>query len=248
MFCQYGSYQHRAFETSFTLSREAVRNSAQQTWAIRDTVRIQGLMTSQKSTEALRKADIKSRLATLEAAYLYDGGNFYLKYANGQVHYALLSAGCVGGTRVVQRPSFPKGTGVEVVNLRTYTVVIEGIIPVNDSSALESFEESIDIRPYGMKRAVIETLVGPPVEQIVRQQQKWSAVQHGRAVGKYARPPVPPPIWPSALLNQFNPPQDGHPKRIGNALIDWPVSWRYEFENVTPLTGTPNVWGRSYNL
>lgn len=247
MILTYRGHRTRVQEVGLTISVDALRTQAQVIWGYKETWRINGLMTSQVQSPTLSSADIRSRINVLEMAYSVDGGDAKLLYPDGvTVARALFSAGSLGGVKVIQPPCYPDPKGVELLTKRAYTIVLEAVYPVPGSgAALESFQETFTPEKSGGKFVMVETLMGPAVKQRTRNKQKYRAVQSGSAVGKFQYPTIPPPLFPNDLVNGYNPPVYGQPKRVLNSWIDWPVSWNYEFESDRPLISAPHIWNTS---
>lgn len=252
MILEFGSYRHGHSEITITIAVEPQRNSAQMLWAYKYLWNVNGRLTSQQATDELKAADIQARTQALEAAYVFDGLDATLYFPDGvTICRQLVSANTIGGVRVTRPPAYPKGSGVELVTMRNYTLSLEAIVPLPEAllqSQIESFTEQMAYEPAGGKAIHQETLIGQPVKQTTRVQQVYRATQSGRAVGKYTYPPVPPPIFPNDLVNEYNPPSYDQPRRVGNSLIDWPVRWNYRFESAFPMLSPPHIWGTTYNF
>src|SRR5262249_51742549 len=61
----------------------------------------------------------------------------------------LISAVCQGGTRVVRGPSFPQGFGGEYSTYRTYSLAVEGDVPLRDDNIVLAHEESLEFEGTG---------------------------------------------------------------------------------------------------
>lgn len=250
MILKYGTYTHDLGSVGLVVNVESLRTEADEKWATRHRWTIDGRLTSRKE-ESLARLEIKDKCDDLQDAYRYDGKDAILYFPDGitKSHHVLNSQAAIGGVRVVQPPSFPTSAGVEGVTMRRFQIVLEAIYPVASSqlsTLCKSFTEQLEFGPVGARAGHIETLIGLPQKQRLRLYQTCRVRQVGQAIGLYAYPPVPNPIWPQHVVNGWNPPFYGHPKRIGTELVDWPVSWTYDFESALPLSAKPNIWGITY--
>lgn len=218
---------------------------AQTAWANEVTVNLQGMLTTQLGTEAAAIADIKTKMDALWAAYAIQEQDLVLYNPSGSpTHHNYPTASTVGGMRVISPPSFNDPKGVELVTKASWTATLQGIFPyANPAVAVQSFEESIQFEGGGWKVGHLETKIGPPVKQTLRLQTPYRATQRGSAVGKYAYPTRPNPIWPTELLQPNPVITYGTPKRIRSDYVDWQISWSWSFESASPLIAYPHRWG-----
>jgi hypothetical protein len=87
----------------------------------------------------------------------------------------------------------------------------------------------------------LDTLDGLPQPQLAQQRTTCRARQQGRAVGLAAYPPVAPPIWPQAEMQQERRLIIRSPRRVANNLTEFAVEWTYVFESATPIAGVPTI-------
>src|SRR5690606_32239803 len=92
-------------------------------------------------------------------------GNVGLFTDSGQpTSHVISSVGTLGGIRVTQMPSYPRGDGGEYTTFRTFEIQLEADYP-NLQAELVAFEEQISVTGTGGPRfTILETLTGPPVK------------------------------------------------------------------------------------
>ena len=238
----YGSHAHTVGTVEIAISKQRLRTAAEHVWAVRHRWDITILVVGTGA------ADIDTKVRTLESAWSVDGRDVLLKLPDGtNSTHTLESSDCVGGTRVVMR-SFPRGRGAEGVTHRTVRVAVEGDVAIAVGSLLSqlaAFNESIVTSGGGRRIGHLTVRRGRPHAQTLARHTPFRAVQSGSAVGIYAYPGIPSPIWPSAQV--ANPQiRRGTPRRRQGSYVDYPVTWSYQFESAYPLSGSPNIWGVSY--
>lgn len=157
--------------------------------------------------------------------------------------HQMLTASTIGGTKVVSGPTFQESEG-EYVTWRRYSIEIEGYFEDGTSNTL-AFNESVSLEGGLPRVAFIETLTGPPIAQTVAQKTTFRGSQSGTHVGRTSFPTAPSPLWPSSPPLMTKRVSKSGPKRIGPTgapnLTEYSVSWDYQYESATPLTGNPNV-------
>lgn len=238
----YGNYGHALGVPAITISREVVNDAGERPYIERERWQINGLLPNPDGSATTLKAAIDE----LVAAYSVNGYNLILYMPDGSTpsSHALYSSSCFGGTRVVQRPSFPTGTGPEGVTYRNFSLAVEGDISLISpgTSYTTSFTETLEFNGGGFLDGHLEPLVGQPIKQRRKQNTTYRATQQGEAVGLFGYPPVPPPIWPAALT-QPNPKFTlSSPRRRQGTFVDYRINWLYEYESARPIIGTPNTW------
>lgn len=237
MYLKYGSYQHESGECQLAIDRRAVFNDRMIAWAIRERWTITGIL--QNQTGVL--STMQTSIASLKTAYDTDGLDLTLHLDDdSETQHKIATADCLGGTKVIQRPSFPTNREAEGVNYTTYTVIVEGLVKIVGET-LRSFHEFLTFTGGGPRYGHIETLIGLPVKQKPRNYTIYRVEQAGEAVGLYAYPTPPDPIWPAALVEAGRVKRRS-PKRTGSEYYDYPVSWRYAFEAAGALLGQPTKW------
>lgn len=233
-FLSYGSFVHVQNDPAITIRTSAKYSPRSIVELIKYSVGIKGVI------HGADQNTVKANIALLEAAYLVDGNDLIL-YADDQstVLHGFLSSSFLGGTRVTSRPSYPIGTGAEYSTFRNYEITVEGDLP-NTANNILDYEDNIEFEGTGGPRYVfLETDVGPPQQQVTRQQTLYRARQQGRSMGMFTYAPVAPPFAPGALQPAQTRVKFASPKRVGNNLAYYTAEWSYFFESSTPLTGLP---------
>jgi len=241
MFVRYngprGSYTHKVGEVEYVVQQQTLYTERQSPHATLVTIQLTGVLIGSSP------AALDAKAVQLVAAYR-DGGDLYL-YRSGGVatSLSLRSANTTGGVRVTQPPSFPTMAGAAFATHLPFTIVIEGEVPLGNAGAsLQSFSETVQFTGGGPKYGFLEPLTGSPVRMRLRQSTVFRATQSGSAVGLYARPSPPAPLWP-AWIKEAPQISGTSPRVVGvrGALRDFGVSWSYSFESSGPLTGGPTV-------
>jgi len=237
MYLSYGNYSHGVGECQISINRASEYSESDVRWAIRETWNIQGLLTNVSGD----LATMQNLIYALMQAYGVEGLDLVLHLPSGAATYhSLYSSNCLGGTKVTQPVSFPTGQGAEAITYRNYTLQVEGLIPVLEEELL-SFSESISFSGGGPRYGHLETLIGLPVKQQLRNYTIYSATQSGRAVGLTHYPTMPGPIWPAALVERVAETRES-PRRSGSDYYSYPITWSYKFEDKLPLVGNPTLW------
>lgn len=239
MIIAWGEYRFQVGDVQVAISRQNEYTGAETAWAFRERWKLSIDLFN-------REGDLGAmtvKLAALESAFASDGRDLrILSPSGGTTQHKLLTKNCLGGTRVVMPPSYPRGTGPEYITTRTVEIEVEGLIPyTNPATVLRSFTESVQFSGGGQRRGCIETLTGSPQDQIFRRQSAFRAIQAGSAVGIFGYPTIPAAIWPAALAEDpvIEP---STPRRVGSDYMDYGVTWRYVFESSKRLVGAPNIW------
>lgn len=248
MILKAGSYSHRQGSVEVSIDYQDWRTDERQgshllghdvTWSI------SGRLVSQASTTAAAQASIRSQTADLVDAYSSDGIDMKLLTPDGsKVHHQLLSSSTLDGTKI-SRPKYTDGTGPQEVVMRQFSLQVRGRVALsanNRTTDILRFEEELSF-DQGPLVGHIETLTGLPVKQQLRRRSLWTAQQRGSAVGLFAYPTIPDPIWPAALVKTTPLYSKGSPKRDGT---EWPISWTWVFESRFELTGNPHIPGVTY--
>jgi hypothetical protein len=150
---------------------------------------------------------------------------------------------------------FPDGKGAQAVTYRIVTFAIGATFPLADSAleptcgGLEMFREDLSFSGGGTQYGHVETLIGLPQKQKKRVYSTFEAVQRGSLVKLYSAATkfdIPDPIWPQHLVSTQPIYTIGHPERIGNSFLKYPLSWEWRYESALPMTGRANVWGVTY--
>jgi hypothetical protein len=240
---RYGSYSHAVNEASVQMAASTIDNEAGQPYAVRRTWTIGGRAEGDDTTAVV------NAMALLEAAYSFNFSDLVLEDDSGNVLHALRNAGSLSGVRIIQPVSYPVGEGAELSTFRNYTIVAQADYPAIGAfgggfNPLRAFSETLSFSGGGPRRAVIECANVPPQEQFINAFTAFRAIQSGSAVGMFAYPLIPAPLFPGKeeVAGQ---PTIGSPKLKNGIYIEWPVSWSYTFVSATPLVGLPNRWPSS---
>lgn len=241
MILSYRNFRFTSGEVGSQMFKEAVRNEAQDTWAIRHRWTLDGMI--------LNPGGNVSTMTTLiqqaEAAFDQDYGDLILYQANGSSRsaHSLINAQTLSGVRVVSPLHFPKSEGPEGVCFRSFAAVLEAEIPLqNPDSLLQSWTEQVTYSGGGPSTEYLLTLYGRPIKYTGRQMTTFTAVQSGSSVGLYFYPTPAFPLWPDAEKRPLRTYTKGTPKPTGLRKLMWPISWQYTFESADPLVGGPTGW------
>lgn len=246
-YLKYGSYTHATGSVGLTATWQTIVDESQRTYARKVSINLLGMLTSQQTTEALAIADIKSKMDAVWAAYAVNDRDLVLYSPSGTAtHHNYPTATALGGVRVTQPPSFTDPKGVELVTKASWTASLEAIYEVSGGPVTKSFEETVQFEGGGFKVGHLETKLGLPVKQLLRQNTIYRAVQRGSAVGYKTYPVRPNPIWPNCVVVPNPQITYGHPKRINNQYREYPISWSWTFESDSPMMGVPHIWGLTW--
>jgi len=241
MFLKYGDYSHAIGECDIGIGVESLETDAGTPYAQRVRWDIRGRLVGEDAD------DINEQVIALKTAYSENDRDITIYLPNGTTASSqrILTANTIGGVRVVAA-SFPTMNRAGYVTNYEYSIAVEAEVPLtNIETALRSFTESLSFSGGGPRYGHLETLAGPPVKQLLRQQTVFRVEQSGQAVGLYARPAPARPIWPAALV-ESGARRVTSPKRRRDGYMDFAVDWNYRFESSTALIGTPHVWGVNY--
>lgn len=243
MILKYGAYSHANNEASVIVRKTPKFNEGGFAVAMLERWEIAGFL------QAANQTALTAAIDSLSAAYAIQGQDLALYLDDGatRTSHAIASAATIGGTRVVQAPSFPQGAGAEYSTFRSYAIAVEAEIPTVGPQTLLFFEESLVFSGGGPRFVFLQTLNGFPQKQQVAQTTPHQAQQSGRAVGYGAYPFPPAPIWPAAEHRDRRRIDYKTPNRQGTtgaqvSFVEYEVSWAYAFEEATPLSGIPTVW------
>ena len=245
---KYGTYTHALGEPALMIDRQTLFTEADTPWAEKVRWQIQGMLTNQGGTEAT----LDAKVAALEAAYASDYQDVALLLSSGAAAagHSIANVDTLGGIRIVKRPSYPKGDGVEGVTVRTFSVVLEAELPIASETALLSWSETIRFTGGGAKYGHLEPLTGKPIKQLLKRNTLYQVTQQGRAVGLYAYPVIPSAFWPADQLDMRDV-EYGSPKRKGygsgaDTYVEFPVSWTYRFASRNRMwtTSGPHRWNQ----
>lgn len=234
---RWGNYYHRINEGELKISRDPMYNSRQKVCAIKE----RWSWTGRIRFESTSIRDQLSAMYDFENAYAIDGRDLVLETIDGvATWHTLLSRNCIGGTKVIRPPEFPKGIGNEAIAYRTYTVAVEGVMPIIGRSMILQFNETLSIRGGGERWGVREVNFGVGSRQRLRTHTACQASQSGQVTMYVGEPTIPPPVWPWALVDEY--PDLTLPSATfeSGVLTNRSVSWNYNFVWPTRLSGQPH--------
>lgn len=252
MFVKYGSFTHPLGEAAVSIDRETLFTEAGTPWAVRERWDIQGVIsntTINRAGDSIPSgvpADLSPKINALELAYSQNNQDIALLLPDGETptSHRIISAHTLGGVQVVQAPCYPEGIEAEYVTYRSFTVAVEALRPLSSPTKLLSFTETMTYEGGGPRYGHLEPLVGRPIKQTLKRFTIYRVTQQGHAVGLYAYPPIPKPLWPAAQVRNRRI-EKGSPRRRGGSVItdtEFPISWVYEYESAFSLIGGPHLW------
>lgn len=238
MHCRLGNYEFPEGRVEITRRDTPEFNDARQ--VISNTIRLDC-----SSALYASSASEMDGLVTLLLQAFQQGGNDFLVFLPGgsvRTQLCLLNSGAIGGVRVVQPPTIESLKNGGYVTWLPFSFALEAEYPAAAAGALyREWSESITFDPL-TREAWLLCLHGSHQKQQVRERPFYRAVQSGRAVGYLGYPSPPRPIWFNAWMNRDTQPDLESPRRRGSDYVDYPISWRYEFQSDRPLSGVPNPW------
>lgn len=245
---KYGSYTHDQDEAAIAISKTTNFNNIGIAFSYTERWAITGrLMVADTGDPDVDQPALTTAINSLVAAYNVDNRDLTLLRNTGATptSHRLVSQAAIGGTRVVERPHFPEGSGAQYSTYRDYRIVVEAEIPVSQAGdEIVEWHETLSFTgTSGMRTVHLELRTGLPQKQIVSQRTVAKATQSGRAVGRRGYLLPQPPIFPADELFYARQVTYESPeaKGIGSTrvYVDWPTEWRYEFESAAALGGLP---------
>ena len=236
----YGDYTHQAGEVELLVDRQTLFTDGQTPYATKWRIDLVGLLLGESTL------DLDRKVRALEAAYARRGVDFVVRPdRGGPLFLSVRDRDTAGGIMVVKPPSFPTNRRAVYSTHVPYTIALEAEVPLSDvptGGGLRRFTERIQRRGGGGAPGYLETLNTPPIPYRGKLATVFETLQVGEAVGLYALPDFPPPIWPAALIEA---PETSvtSPRRQGSGFVDFAITWQYRFESVVPLYGRPTRWG-----
>lgn len=233
----YGSYAHDENEATVSITKTVIETEAGTPFEVVHTWAITGRIIADTT------AAVVDKLVLLERAYGYWGRDARLVAGDGTVCHSLVNAGSTSGVKVPAPPSYPDGSGAQLSTFRDYQIQLTATYPAfGGLGAIRSWSETLTFSGGRPVRNVMRTKNTLPVVWVDSAITPYRATQVGSAVGVYGYPPVPPPLWPLALVG-LEPERVAHtsPRTQRGRFIDFPVSWAYQFASPVPLIGLPNA-------
>ena len=236
---KYGNYLHANGEVALNITKSTIFGPDQIPQSIQESWIIEGKLLPTETQS------VNSLVAGLSDAYSYDGLDLALLDVDGSsTSLYLNSRDCTGGTQVTMHPSFPTSRDAALITNMPYKIVVRGSIPIISSGRngyIVSWRETVQRSGGGPKFAFTETLYGRPIPQRLRRYTTFHTTQVGSAVGRFSYPIIPPPIWPSALVEAPNIIELSPKRRAQGDYENYEVQWRYRFESAIPLIGGPTI-------
>lgn len=237
MYLRIGTYTHRIGEPQITITKRPVVTDGGLPVAHTHTWTIQGKLLG------TGQADMTTKINALITAYQQVDPNVTLLLSDGTTpsSHLIVASQTRGGVRIVQGPDFPDGGGAEYATKRSFSVQIEAEIPVSaPQNTLMTFTESLSGWGGGPRDTLIETMIGTPIRQRLRNATIYHAIQSGVAIGYTTWPNPPGPLFPAAMLEAPRISRDS-PERIGTGFKNYRTSWEYRFQSALPIGGIPHV-------
>lgn len=197
-------------------------------------------------THADNATALTLELAAVEAAFRQQGVDAGFYEDNGTPTQHRLQGSQLAGGLMVEPVSYEAGVGAEYTTYRNWTVSLLG--RTRDASVqVVEWEESLTFIGGGPEYAFLPCIDAPPVKQLVKQYTTFKAIQSGRALGLLQYIPPAAPLWGTVHEHQhLRQLLYGLPDRIGKPgqaeFENFPTTWTYYFESVTPLVGSPTSW------
>lgn len=239
---QYGNYVHAAGEVEYAINKTAKVSDRGFPVAELVTVDMEGMLFSDSPSA------MDAKVVALKAAYAKNNQDWRVVADGISLAISVAASETIGGINVTVPPMFPSNASAAYVTLLKYRMQLQWEVPITDQFyALKSFSETLTFSGGGPRFGHMEVALGLPVKQKLRANTIFRVTQQGSAVGFYATPVVPDPLWTDALV-EYNPERTvatGITKGpIGEPLrTDIPVTWKYVYESATSLSGRPNFWG-----
>lgn len=230
---KFRTYSHDLHENLLAVSVESLRNEMGVQHARKETWNLQGKLVGTS------QANLISKIAALKSAYQGKlTGDATFSLADGTIVHRLIDRDTLGGVRVIRGPEFSADPR-SYVGYIDYAITLEATFPDTTVRYL-SFHEALSFEGGGPQFEHLEPVEGLPQKQMVKQNTVFRATQSGQVVGHLGYPVVPAAIW-SAALKRAPRIRPGSPRRQGNALVEFPIEYEYEFESAAPLVGVPHV-------
>ncbi len=241
MFVQYGGYALPSNSVIVTISRVALKTEGGIYYAYDERW---DLSTPLPGIYDTTQAGLTVDLNALTNAFSVDGYDLVLYDNNGApTHHALYSAQCNGGTRVLNPPQFPDGTGAQYSTYRTFSCSIAGEVPLITGNVVTKFHETIEQEGTGGPVTVfIPVAQGTWVKQQTSATSTFKIVQSGSLETLYFPGSAPGPLFPDAEHQQLRRISRANGTMRNGRFYNFPLSWSYTFEGAGSLDGQPNSY------
>lgn len=150
----------------------------------------------------------------------------------------LLVAGSLHGVLCEEwgYPAYPGGAG-DYVTGRLFRAAFSAEYPLGTAGAVLEIQETFRAVGNGGPKVLWQEAVdGPLYPVVVAQRTACHTYQEGSAVGYFARPVPPQPVWPQYLVNAETAVQFQRPRRLGLVPTEYPASWSFHYISPFPLT------------
>jgi hypothetical protein len=210
-------------------------------------VRYVGMIDVVAYLEGNGQAELTALELAFNAALMVPYRDLVLKQDSGAASGTrLVNSTSLSGVRLTDGPNYTNqaGDGEYVIQRVCRFTMEASYLIANAQNAVLSFEESITFMGTCGPETSWRMLVNAsPVQQVVFPSTTQRVIQMGRAVGHTKRPTPPGPRWPYPIEKVTRRKIGyGSPKREGpNSLIEWAVTWSYEYESAMPLVAFPNA-------
>lgn len=235
-FLVYGNYPHDPGEVELSISQSEVTSEAGYAVGYVERWDVTGeIITDDHSVMA-------ARIAALRAAYSVQGRDATFYAPDGvTVLHRLRSVNTVAGVKVIP-PSFPyeANRGLYATAIK-YALTITGEFTTVLKSSLVAWQETLTFSGGGPRYVFRQPLRGKPIKQQVAESTVYRLNQSGRAVGRYAYPTAPPPLYPEHLVENAPASPTGPEFKDDGQLLNWSIAWNYVMESVDPLEGMPTL-------
>src|SRR5690348_9873277 len=217
---------------------EVIRNAGGVPYKLKQSIAVTGsLLVAGQADAALQESQMRTALMIpyQDLKFLQDSG--------ATTPVGLTNLGSLSGV-ICTRLRFPTTDRGEYATLRHFEAEFEAeyVYPtLNPFAQLLEFTETLSFEgglPIFRHRLAVE---GYNQKQLVYPQDTYRAIQSGTAKGRIAYPTVPGPIWPFAL-KEAPKISNTSPHLDGLVFEGFGVSWHYEYEDIGPLIGLPNLW------
>lgn len=217
----YGGYPHPDNEVNLvSLDVQTIYSPRNKRLAQRKTVSLYG------EIQDTSLSAILTRIQAIENAYSQDNLDF--RYTvNGSLSHSLLNNGqCLSGVKVLRRPSFPQGDATELVNKRTFAIVLQATYDAAETD-LVSWTESIEtIGTGGPKFQIVETEFLPvAVYSTINSAQYYHQI--GTAIGYSGYPNPPGPVNPDGEFLDRRRITRVSGRNMGNQIRHFTTRWSY---------------------
>ncbi|TWT58872.1 hypothetical protein KOR42_22590 [Thalassoglobus neptunius] len=236
----YGNYRHEIYETSASATAKVLRTPRGHPYAVERRIALKGQLHAETQSE------LKSKIENVLQAYSQDGGDFSLDWNDGAQtpDLAIRNRDCIGGIRVISRPTNQQVYNAEYSTYWDYAIELEAIerIAAVNTQFLWSFEETIEFTGTGGPSRVGIALKRERGDiQRPRRFTLCHAVQSGKVVGLNGPPDifVPRPRWAAFENEELRRYSFFSPKNQNGTFTEFGIAYSYSFIHNAPFPGSP---------